>query len=266
MEFAAQCDLAASLGYDGLELAPFTLGDEPHRLSDKELSRVRRDAEDAGTRIVALHWLLTAPEGLSITTADEAVRSRSIDVMRGLIDVCAALGGRVLVHGSPQQRRLPAGDPAAAAARGRDALAAIAPHAEQAGVTYCIEPLSTQETSFINTVAEAAELVEAIGSPAVRTMLDCRAARISESAPVAEILDLWLPTGMIAHVHLNDRNRRGPGQGEDEFAPVLDALLRGGYDGAASVEPFVYDPDGATVAARAIGYVRGIVEALSWRG
>lgn len=265
MEFAAQCELAASLGYDGLEVAPFTLGDEPHRLPERTLSRLRWQAADAGIRIVGLHWLLTAPEGLSITTPDRALRTRSIDVMRGLIDVCAGLGGRVLVHGSPKQRSLEQDDPEAAAARGRDAFAAIAPHAEAAGVTYCIEPLSTQETRFINTVAEAAELVETIGSPAVRTMVDCRAARISESAPVEDLLDRWLPSGMIAHVHLNDRNRRAPGQGDDPFAPVLGALLRNGYRGAVSVEPFVYDPDGPTVAARAIGYVRGITEALSWR-
>lgn len=266
LEFAAQCDLAASLGYDGLEIAPFTLGDEPHRLSDATVERVRRDAAGAGIGVVSLHWLLTAPEGLSITSADDAIRKRTLDVMRGLIDLCAALGGRVLVHGSPKQRPLDPSDPEGDAARGREAFATIAPHAEAAGVTYCIEPLSTQETGFINTVAEAAELVEAIDSPAVRTMVDCRAARISESdTPVAALLDRWLPAGMIRHVHLNDRNRRGPGQGDDPFAGVLDALRRHHYAGAVSVEPFVYEPDGPTAAAHAIGYVRGLEEALAWR-
>lgn len=265
MEFAAQCDLAAALGYDGLEVAPFTLGDEPHLLSAETLRRRRREAADAGVGIKGLHWLLTAPEGLSITTSDEAVRARSLEVMRGLIDVCAALGGRVLVHGSPRQRQLDEGDPEGSRTRGREAFAAIAPHAEAAGVTYCIEPLSTQETLFVNTVAEAAELVEAIGSPAVRTMVDCRAARLSEAAPVEELLDHWLPAGMISHVHLNDRDRRGPGQGEDAFAPVMASLLRNDYAGAVSMEPFVYQPDGPTVAAHARGYVQGLEEGLRWR-
>jgi sugar phosphate isomerase/epimerase len=61
MEFAQQCDLAASLGYDGLEVAPFTLGDEPHRLSDATVARVQRDVADACIGLVSLHWLLTAP-------------------------------------------------------------------------------------------------------------------------------------------------------------------------------------------------------------
>ena len=76
------------------------------------------------------------------------------------------------------------------------------------------------------------------------------------------MLDRWLPTGRIAHVQVNDRNRRGPGEGEDRFAPVFAALQRAGYDGVVAVEPFKYVPDGPTCAARALGYVRGILEAL----
>jgi hydroxypyruvate isomerase len=81
-----------------------------------------------------------------------------------------------------------------------------------------------------------------------------------ETAPLAALVDRWLPQGIIAHVQLNDRNRRGPGQGEDRFAPVLQALRETGYDGWIAMEPFVYEPDGATCAARMIGYVTGLLE------
>jgi D-psicose/D-tagatose/L-ribulose 3-epimerase len=67
---------------------------------------------------------------------------------------------------------------------------------------------------------------------------------------------------MIRHIHVNDRNRRGPGQGSDCFAPVFAALRRLDYRGTVGVEPFDYVPDGPGSAARAIGYVRGILEAL----
>jgi sugar phosphate isomerase/epimerase len=63
-------------------------------------------------------------------------------------------------------------------------------------------------------------------------------------------------------VQVNDRNRRGPGEGEDRFAPVFAALKRNGYGGVVAVEPFKYVPDGQACAARAIGYVRGILESL----
>jgi sugar phosphate isomerase/epimerase len=63
-------------------------------------------------------------------------------------------------------------------------------------------------------------------------------------------------------VQINDRTGLGPGQGGDDFAPVFRALARTSYDHAVSVEPFRYEPDGATCAARAIGYVRGLLESL----
>jgi len=183
--------------------------------------------------------------------------------MLALVDQCAELGGRYLVHGSPQQRRVESGDTRAAAlARAQECFAAVAPRAEKAGVIYCIEPLSADQTPLINTLEEAAALVDAIGSRNLRSMLDCSSAGRMETAPLPALVDSWLPKGMIAHVQVNDRNRRGPGQGEQRFAPLLRALVRHGYAGDIAVEPFDYVPDGPGAAARAIGYIRGILEAL----
>lgn len=263
MPFPQQCEYAAKLGYDGLEIAPYTLSDEPHRLGSAQLAAARAAASDAGVAITGLHWLLLKPAGLSISTRDDAVRRRTVDVMLALIDQCAELGGRYLVHGSPHQRRIDPGDTRAAAlARAQACFAAVAERAEKAGVLYCIEPLAADQTPLVNTLQEAAALVEAIDSRAVRSMLDCSAAGRMETAPLAALVDRWLPAGMIAHVQLNDRNRRGPGQGEQRFAPLLAALVRHGYDGDLAVEPFTYVPDGPAAAARAIGYVKGILEAL----
>jgi sugar phosphate isomerase/epimerase len=94
-------------------------------------------------------------------------------------------------------------------------------------------------------------------------MIDTSAAAVEESEPVAAVVERWMPSGLIAHVQLNDRNRRGPGQGTDAFAPVLSALKRSNYAGWVAMEPFEYAPDGPACAARAIGYVSGILEALT---
>jgi len=227
---------------------------------------IRRAAADTGIAITGLHWLLLTPKGLSITSPDDAVRARTVEVMRRLVDFCADVGGKVLVHGSPGQRAIPAGETRETAiARARDAFARVADDAQRAGVVYCIEPLATTETPVINTIAEAAAIVDAVGSPGLRTMIDCAAAGRMEQAPLAAVIDRWLPTGRIAHVQVNDPNRRGPGEGELQFAPILAALKRNGYEGVVAVEPFKYVPDGQACAARAIGYLRGIREALEAR-
>jgi D-psicose/D-tagatose/L-ribulose 3-epimerase len=258
-----QCDMAARLGYDSLELAPFTLGAEPHRLRSGDRRVVRRLIEDARLRVVGLHWLLVAPQGLSITTADPDIRALTLDVLQGLVGLCADLGGHVLVHGSPAQRQIyPGDDVSEARKRAVEAISSAARHAEEAGVVYCIEALPPASTAFINTLQEAADVVTTIGSPAVKTMIDTCAAAASETEPVAALVERWVPGGMIGHVQINDRTGLGPGQGNDDFAPIFRALARTGYRHAISVEPFRYEPDGPTCAARAIGYVRGILESM----
>jgi sugar phosphate isomerase/epimerase len=262
LPFERQCVVAKELGYDGLEIAPMTLSDEPHTLSAARRTEIRRAASDAGIAITGLHYLLRAPAGLSITSPDAAIRARTLDVMRRLCDLAADLGAGVLVHGSPDQRQLKPGDESEGRKRGAECFAAVTPAAEAAGVIYCIEPLSPDQTQFVNTIAEAVEIVRAIGNPAMRTMIDCSSAGRSEAAPIPDLLRKWLPTGLIAHVHFNDPNRRGPGEGELAFAPILTALRAGGYGGMAAIEPFIYEPDGPTCAARSIDYVRGVIEAL----
>jgi D-psicose/D-tagatose/L-ribulose 3-epimerase len=257
LPFERQCAFAAAVGYDGLEIAPFTLSGEPHLLPPARRVELRRAAADAGIAITGLHYLMLAPQGLSITSADAAQRARSIDVMRRLCDLAADLGARILVHGSPAQRTLEPGREAEGRKWGAECFAAVAPAAAQAGVVYCIEPLAAPDNQFIHRVEEAAAIVRAVGSPALRTMVDCAAAARAEAMPIPDLLRQWLPTGLVAHVHLNDPNRRGPGDGDLAFAPILQVLQAGGYAGMAAVEPFVYEPDGPACAARAIGYVRG---------
>jgi sugar phosphate isomerase/epimerase len=258
LPFRDQARLAASLGYAGLEVAPFTLDAEaPHLLPAAQRARLRRIAEAEGAPITSLHWLLVAPAGLSITSAEPALRARTLDVMERLVGLAADLGATILVHGSPKQRQVAAdGD----AARAEEAMAKAGEWAAAHGLTYCLEPLDAAQTNWASTVAEAVEIVARIASPGLKTMLDVSAAGNGEAEPAEALLRRFVPTGWIAHVHLNDRNRRGPGQGADRFAPVLRALRQTGYGGFCAVEPFDYHPDGPTSAARAIGYLSGLME------
>ena len=264
MPLERQCEYAAGLGYDGLEIAPFTLSASPEKISTAEAAKIRATVEASGLVVTGLHWLLVKPEGLSVTDPDAAVRTRTIEVMIRLTALCAELGGAALVHGSPKQRQIAPGETREVAlARLQDGLSQAASAAARASVIYCIEPLARKETTLVNTIAEAAELVRSIDHPNLRTMIDCSAAGLTETDPIASLIDRWLPTGLIGHVQVNDPNRRGPGQGEMKFAPILSALKRHDYAGTIAVEPFDYSPDGPGVTAFSAGYLRGLLEALA---
>ena len=263
LPFVQQCALAASLGYQALELSPFTLAPDPFTLERKDAREFLAIAKDHGLQISSLHWLLVKPDGLSLVSAEYAVRQRTMELLHRLVDFAAACEAQVLVHGSPKQRSpLPGQSDAEALAILQDSLASLAEHATQLGLIYCIEPLGPFETTIINTVGEGAKMVDAIGSPGLRTMFDLSAASHSETEPVDTVLANYLASGHIAHIQVNDRNRRGPGQGDTPVAPVLQVLKDSKYQGWIAVEPFEYLPNSVGCAAFCAGYLRGVWSAL----
>ncbi|MCR4268323.1 sugar phosphate isomerase/epimerase [Nitratireductor sp. ZSWI3] len=249
-----QCRTAKALGYAGLEIAPATLGVEPHLLDAGARAAIRKTVEDAGLRVTGLHWLLAAYPDLSIT--DPARQARTAEVLIALVDLCADLGGTVLVHGSPAQRlRSPGMGDAALHERLAAFFKPVAIAAERRGVTYCIEPLARSETEVITTVAEGAALAEAVGVAAFRTMIDISAAGRQEP-PVADLIRTWGPTGKIGHIHANDTNRGAPGTGDDPFHEIVAALLEVGWRAPVGVEPFRTVIDAGVTAAIAAATLR----------
>lgn len=264
LSLVEQARLTAALGYDGLEIAPFTLDRHaPHELDAQRIRTIRRQVEAEGLQVSGLHWLLVCPAGLSITDNDTQVQRRTREVMAGLIRLCAELGGRYLIHGSPQQRILREDAPEAGRTAALETLAFAAEEARKSGVEYLLEPLSNDQTLFINTVAEATVIAEEIASPAFATMLDCCSGAKAEDKPLADVLREFLGKGAIRHVHVNDPNLRGPGQGDLDFLPIVDALVACNYQGWVGVEPFDYFPNGPAVAARSIGTMQALRDSAS---
>jgi D-psicose/D-tagatose/L-ribulose 3-epimerase len=267
-DLPAQCALAAELGYAGLEIAPFTLADDPTRLTDAQIAGSRRVVEDHGLVVTSLHWLLVAPTGLDLTATDSRTAARTRDALMAILDLAAGLGAPVVVHGSPGQRRLDPADPASGRRMALDHLSVVGRRAGELGIAYCLEAISHDECNWINTMAKAQALIEAAGEPALKLMLDvCHAAR-EETDSLPALIARYLPAGRLAHVQLNAANRRGPGQGDDPagrdaIPPVLAALARHGYDGTLAIEPFDYRPDGPGVAIWSAAYVRGCLDQLA---
>ena len=109
-DFAASCRLLKKVGWQGIEIAPFTLQKDASTLPAERRREVRDIIFSEGLEFVGLHWLTVGPEGLHVTTPDENQRRGSWDFVRRLVDLCADLrpeggSGGVMVFGSPFQRR-----------------------------------------------------------------------------------------------------------------------------------------------------------------
>ena len=251
---------AAEIGCEGVEIAPFTLAQSVTRISAARRRSIRKAAEKAGVEIVGLHWLLASPKGLYLTHPDDTIRRKTQDYIKALINFCGDLGAKVMIHGSPAQRNIQKGwDRETCWNNAVDVFSGVTRELEKNDVTYCIEALTTKETNILTSIGEALRFVDAVGHPNFQTMVDTKAAAAENKPHVDVIAEAGKA---MRHVHVNDPNLRGPGFGDLEFGPILRALKDRHYDGYVSVEVFDFKPDAQTIAARSIGYLRGILNGL----
>ncbi len=250
--FAAEC------GYAGVEIAPFTISRYVTDIPAAIRKEIRREAESVGLEILGLHWLLAKTEGFHLTSPDPAVRRHTAEYLKHLVRFCADLGGRIMVFGSPAQRKLP---PEVSFDQGlifaAEVFRSIFPDLERYGIILAVEPLSPAETNFLCTAAEAMQLVDLLRSPNVQLNLDCKA-MASEKIPMEKIIRDHAK--YLAHFHANDPNLQGPGFGDLDFVPILRTLLEIKYQGWVSVEVFDYTPGPEALAKKSIEYLRACLE------
>ena len=251
---------AAALGYTGIEIAPFTLSDTPLEIAPKSISEIKNAAEQNGLEIIGLHWLLAKTKGLHLTHRDADIRKQTGEYLQGLAKLCRELGGKVMVFGSPPQRNL---SDDVSYQQGFDfavdVFRSIAPTLESCDVILALEPLGPEEGNFMLTAESAIEIAQAVDSPNVKLHLDVKA-MTTESKPVSQIIresQDWL-----VHFHANDPNRRGPGMGEVDYAPIFQALDEVDYKQWISVEVFDYQPGVDALAGESIAYMKQVMAEL----
>jgi sugar phosphate isomerase/epimerase len=253
-EIEAIMEYVAGLGYNGVELAPFTLARTVTEISPARRVQIRESAARFGLEICGLHWLLAKTEGLHLSHPDDAVRARTGKYLCELVECCADLGGRVLVLGSPQQRNVLTGvSPEKAWELATATMADAVRQAEERAVIICLEPLAPAETNFINSAEQAIRFAQQFNSPAMQIILDVKA-MCAEAATIPEIIRRSWPH--FAHFHANDSNLKGPGFGKVDFHPIAAALKEVGYAGYVSVEVFQFDEGPEVIAMRSLEYLR----------
>ncbi|GAK56517.1 xylose isomerase domain protein TIM barrel [Candidatus Vecturithrix granuli] len=235
LTFENACQKIAQHGFEGVEIAPFTLFDDPKTVSQEHIREIARILQATGLQFAGFHWLFLRPEGLHLTSADSGIRARSWEHLRRLIDIAGELGGGDLVLGSPKQRNVEGISIEQGKTYLQEGLASLATYTEERHSTILIEALPAKYTNIINTLEEVKTLVNAVDKVGVSGMFDFHN-NASEPLSWEELLAAYYD--VIQHIHLNEINGSYPGTGTSDFLPAFQTLIQKGYSGWMSLEIF----------------------------
>ncbi len=144
------------------------------------------------------------------------------------------IGATTIVLGSGRARKIPDGfEKAKAKEQFVSICALMASLAAKSNLTIAVEQLNQSETNFINTLQEAAEIVEAVQHPNLKMMCDIYHA-LRENDAASEIIKY---KQHLVHCHIAEKNERTPpGTKGDDFTPYFKALKKINYSGGISLE------------------------------
>jgi sugar phosphate isomerase/epimerase len=245
-ELERRMALVAELGYQGIELSTF------HPVDYRDDQIVELSAKFQLPVVSILSGWSHAREGLSLCHPDALVRGRAVCRLNDYVGQAANLGS-LLVVGLMQGLRSEEPDANVAGNRIAEGLRRVARNAESRGVRVVIEPVNHLQAGFINSVAQAAAMVERIGSPAVAYMLDTFHLNIEEPSVLETIK---AHGGRMRHFHLCETTAGPFGTGHLDVPAVLSALGKVGYDGFVSVKVYRV-ADWEEAARKSAEYLRG---------
>ncbi|TBL33269.1 sugar phosphate isomerase/epimerase [Verrucosispora sp. SN26_14.1] len=230
----------AGFGFDAVELPIEQPGDwDPLRTRD----------------LLAAHGLSAAgvcavtPPGRDLVDAAPAVVAATVAYLKGCVDSAAAVGapsvGGPVYASVGRTWRMTAAERVACYADFRRALAPVAEYAGTRGVSIGVEALNRYETSVVNTIDQAVDLIDGLPSN-VGLMIDTFHMNIEEADPYAA---LAVAGPYIKHVQVSGTNRGAPGSDHLDW-PRLFAVLAGtGYRGAVCIESFTAENETIATAA-----------------
>jgi D-psicose/D-tagatose/L-ribulose 3-epimerase len=215
-------------GYDGVEIPMFE-GEPEH------YAKLGQRLRDAG---LASNGIGVMPGGgKSAVSPDPAERAAALGHIKWLIDCTMALGGDLVAGPFHQPLGEFTGQGATADEKARvvEVHKAAAQYAAKNGIKLSVEPLNRFECYFLNTAADAADLVTRVDEPNYGYLYDTFHLNIEENS-LTDVIPVTI--NQISHVHISENNRGVPGAGHIAFQPIFAALKKGGYDGWLTIEAF----------------------------
>ncbi len=240
LEFLKEC------GYEGVEL---NLREPP----GVDLDRLQRWLAEIELVVPSFLTGEAYKEGLCLCSPDANIRRQAVERLIDYLDTARRFNA-ILVVGLLQGLLSDENNVEVANDRIAQGLRQVAASAEEKGVEFVVEPINHLQVGFHNSVAEVRGLVEVVGSPALRPMVDTIHMNIEDSSLTQPILDCGAD---LRHVHLCESNGAFFGSGHIDFKTVLQTLGSIDYDGFASVKIY----RGATLheaAPSGIHYLRDL--------
>jgi D-psicose/D-tagatose/L-ribulose 3-epimerase len=219
----------AGWGFDLVELPIEQLG-------DWDPDRARRLLDDLG---LGATTCAVMPPTRDLVADDPSIVAATADYLRGCIDVAARVGAGVVggpIYASVGRTwLLDAGERRKTIARLVTNLAPLAEAAAAQGVVLAMEPLNRFETSLINTVDQALEVVDAVDSPGLGILLDTFHMGIEEKDLAAAIRRAG---PRLAHFQASGSDRGAPGNDHLDWPSIAEAIVEVGYGGPICIESF----------------------------
>jgi sugar phosphate isomerase/epimerase len=225
--FADDVRAYAAAGLDGIGVWELKLGDGP---DDDAVALLQESGLGSATAVPAVPSILPLP----LLPGPDDPRDRTDAILRSLHRLAAFEPSAVLCITGPGDR--------ATAIRG---VREVAAEAERLGLRIALEPFQAEGIecwSILDTLGDAAAVVEEIGSPALGIQFDVW--HLWNTPELFEEIERHAP--LIAGVHVNDwreptrgwADRVLPGDGVAGVPAILGALDRAGWDGFYDIEVF----------------------------
>lgn len=265
IDFDKVCRKVKKYGYAGVEIAPYTFAKDVRHITPKQRKEIVATGRKYQLEIPAIHWLLTTPEGMSITTPNQDRYNFTFNYFKALVDFANDIHAGVLVLGSPQQRNIKEEwDRGESEERAINLLREVGYHIQdiESDVIIAFEPLSPEVTNFGASISAGLDLIERINHTHVKLHIDANAMTTEKDGP--NCLIEKIPKEMIAHVHINEPNRLGPGMETDSSicGIIIQKLHEMGYSRWVSVETFDRNISGDEIAEKSMQYIENELKTL----